>query len=102
MNRHPSGRRHFRRSLPWHVFYGSEELVKEGTILDMNETACRIAGCMPVEAGTRLRLCIWSSQSPEDIVVAQGTVKWAKGLHFGLILDQVNVKNHFGSLHSAG
>ena|SRR5689334_3544959 len=63
------------------------ELAGEGSILDMHETGCRIAGCMPVEPGMRLRLCLWPSKDAKDIVVAQGLVKWAKGLQFGVALD---------------
>jgi hypothetical protein len=87
MNRRDSTRRQSRNSVLWRVFYGSEELVGEGTILDMHGSGCRIAGCMPVEAGMHLRLCIWPSQNPQDIVVARGLVKWAKGLQFGVALE---------------
>ena len=87
MSRRDSTRRQVRRALLWRVFYGSDELAGEGSILDMHETGCRIAGCMPVEPGTRLRLCLWPSEDPKDIVVAQGCVKWAQGLQFGVALD---------------
>src|ERR1041385_986636 len=87
MSRRDSTRRQVRSSLLWRVFYGSDELAGEGSILDMHETGCRIAGCMPVEPGMRLRLCMWPSEDSKDIVVAQGSVKWAKGLQFGVALD---------------
>jgi len=87
MSRRHSTRRQSRHSVLWRVFYGSEELVGEGNILDMHGSGCGIAGCMPVEAGMHLRLCIWPSQNPQDIVVAQGVVTWVKGLQFGVVLD---------------
>jgi len=87
MRRRQSTRRQSRHSVLWRVFYGSEELAGEGSILDMHETGCRVVGCMPVEAGTHLRLCIWPSRNPQDIVVAQGLVTWVKGLQFGVDLD---------------
>ena len=70
-------RRQSRLALSWQVFYGSGELVGQGSIVDVHENGCRITGRMPV-----------------DIVVAQGTVRWARGLEFGLLLDA-----HMPNLH---
>ena len=87
MSRRTHVRRQFRRSLLWRVFYGSGELMGQGTIVDVHENGCRIAGCMPVELGTHLRLCIWPTDHPTDILVVQGSVKWVRGLEFGILLD---------------
>src|SRR5690348_4314588 len=87
VSRRQMTRRQVRRAVLWRVFYGTQDLAAEGSLLDMHETGCRIAGCMPVEPCWQLRLCIWPSDDPKDIVVCQGTVKWAKGLEFGLALD---------------
>lgn len=81
------GRRRSRQALSWQVFYGSGELVGQGSIVDVHENGCRITGRMPVEVGTHLRLCIWPTDNPTDIVVAKGTVRWTKGLEFGVFLD---------------
>jgi hypothetical protein len=62
--------------------------VADGTLVDMSEMGCHIAGCMPVEVGMRLRLCIWASDGSIEIVVAHGSVRWAKGLEFGVQLDE--------------
>jgi hypothetical protein len=88
MSRRHHGRRQSRRSLLWHVFYGSSELVGQGSIVDVHEKGCRIAGCMPVDVSTHLRLCIWPTDNPTDIVVVQGSVMWTRGLEFGLLLDR--------------
>jgi hypothetical protein len=37
-------RRQSRRSVLWRVFYGSESLVADGTLVDMSEMGCHIAG----------------------------------------------------------
>ena len=87
MTRRLYARRQSRRPLVWRVFYGSGELVGQGSIVDVHENGCRVRGRMPVEVGTRLRLCIWPSDNPTDILVARGTVRWARGLEFGLLLD---------------
>lgn len=87
MGRRTHVRRQFRRSLLWHVFYGTGELMGQGTVVDVHENGCRIAGCMAVELGTHLRLCIWPTDHPTDIVVVQGCVKWVRGLEFGVLLD---------------
>ena len=87
MTRRYHARRQSRQALLWRVFYGSGELVGQGSIVDVHKNGCRISGCMPVEVGSHLRLCIWPTDNPTDIVVAQGTVRWARGLEFGLLLD---------------
>jgi len=87
MPRREHARRQSRLALSWRVFYGSGELVGQGSIVDVHQTGCRIIGRMPVEVGTRLRLCIWPSDNPTDIVVTQGTVRWTRGLEFGLLWD---------------
>jgi hypothetical protein len=86
MTRRSYTRRQSRRALIWRVFYGGGELIGQGSIVDVHENGCRVTGCMPVEVGTHLRLCIWPTDSPTDILVVQGTVRWARGLEFGLFL----------------
>jgi hypothetical protein len=80
-------RRVSRRLVSWRVFYGSDSLLAEGGMLNMNDVGCHVAGCMPVEVGMRLRLCIWASEGSIEIVVAHGSVRWVKGLQFGLQFD---------------
>ena len=87
MTRRQYARRLSRRPLVWRVFYGSGELVGQGSIVDVHENGCRVIGRTPVEVGAHLRLCIWPSDNPTDILVVRGTVRWARGLEFGLILD---------------
>ena len=87
MTRRYHARRQSRQALLWRVFYGSGELVGQGSIVDVHKNGCRISGRMPVEVGSHLRLCIWPTDNPTNIVVAQGTVRWARGLEFGLLLD---------------
>ena len=88
MTRSQYARSQSRRSLIWRVFYGSGELAGQGSIVDVHDTGCRITGRMPVEVSTHLRLCIWPTDNPTDIIVVQGTVRWARGLEFGLLLDR--------------
>ena len=88
MTRRQHARRQFRRSLLWHVFYGSSELVGQGSIVDVHEKGCRVVGCMPVDVSTHLRLCIWPTDNPTEIIVLQGSVMWTRGLEFGLLLDR--------------
>lgn len=87
MTRRYHARRQSRRALLWRVFYGSGELVGQGSIVDVHENGCRITGRMLVEVGSHLRLCIWPTDNPTDIIVVKGTVRWARGLEFGLLLD---------------
>jgi hypothetical protein len=69
------------------VFYSNEEVVGEGTVVDMHTTGYRIAGCKPVVPGMRLRLCLWPCQYSKEMLETQETVKWTKGLQFGLALE---------------
>jgi len=88
MSRRHQTRRQARPALLlWRVSYGNEDHVGEGIVLDMHTIGCRIAGCMPVEAGMRLRLSLWPCQYSKEMFETQGTVKWTKGLQFGLVLD---------------
>ena len=86
MTRRSYTRRQSRRALIWRVFYGGGELIGQGSIVDVHENGCRVTGCMPVEVGTHLRLCIWPTDNPTDILVVKGTVRWVRGLEFGLFL----------------
>lgn len=88
MSRRQYGRRQSRRALVWRVFYGSDELLGRGSIVDVHENGCRITGCMPVDVGVHLRLCIWPTDNPTHIIVVEGAVKWTKGLEFGILLDR--------------
>jgi hypothetical protein len=80
-------RRRSRQALLWRVFYGTEELIGQGSIVDVHETGCRIVGCMPVEAGMHVRICMWPTENLGGILAARGCVKWAKGLEFGVLFD---------------
>ena len=73
--------------LLWRVTYGNEERVGVGIVLAMHKTDCHIAGRMRVKTGMRLWLCLWPSQSPEEMCETAGIVTWTKGPQFGLVLD---------------
>lgn len=47
-----------------------------------------------------LRLCIWPSQNPQDIVVAPALVNWAEGFHFGVALEKSEWKGAEQDIHS--
>jgi hypothetical protein len=55
MNRRHRTRRHARPALLWRTTYGNRARVGVGIILDMHETVCRIAGCMPKKTGSLMR-----------------------------------------------
>lgn len=87
MRRRARGRGQDRQSRCWRVFYGTTELVGEGTVLDLHRQGCRIIGCMPVEIGSDVRLCIWLDQNAEEIAIVHGSVRWVNGLQFGVVFD---------------
>jgi PilZ domain-containing protein len=78
-----------RRRVPllWHVSYGNKDRAGVGTVVDIHEDGCRIAGSLPVKVGLRLHLCLWPTQYPKETLELRGTVKWTNGLQFGLAFD---------------
>jgi hypothetical protein len=83
MTRRQHARRQSRRTLVWRVFYGSGELIGQGSVVDVHENGCRVTGRMPVEGGTRLRLCIWPTDNPPIFLSCRARSDGREDLNLG-------------------
>jgi hypothetical protein len=82
-------RRHVRFTVRWPVLYGTDELVAQGTLLDVSATGCRFAGTMPLESGMPLWLRLYPEERDGLISIEQASVMWANSNEFGLELTYV-------------
>ena len=82
-------RRHVRFTVRWPVLYGTDELVAQGTLLDLSATGCRFAGTMPLESGMPLWLRLYPEQRDGLISIEQASVRWVNSNEFGLELTDV-------------
>jgi hypothetical protein len=66
------------------VLYGGDELLAEGTVLDLTQIGWRIAGAMPVRPGMQLALAVWVPEKREPLRVERATVLWVNGCEFAI------------------
>jgi hypothetical protein len=77
-------RRQSRFPVSWPVLYGGDELLAEGTVLDLTQIGWRIAGAMPVRPGMQLALAVWVPEKREPLRVERATVLWVNGCEFAI------------------
>jgi len=76
-------RHHARFDIRWPVLYGNDELLGQGTLLDISEMDCRVAGTMPVTAGMVLNLWVFPPHEGDELYVEEARVLWVNGQEFG-------------------
>jgi hypothetical protein len=75
---------HSRFVAQWPVTYWNDELFGQGTVLNVSNLGCRMAGTMTVEEGMRLKLWI-SPPTKEDVLcIEEARVLWVKDHEFGV------------------
>jgi hypothetical protein len=79
-------RHHARFVVRWLVLYGNDELLGQGTLLDVSHVGCQLAGTMPVAVGMVLKLWVSSSHKEDQLCVEEARVIWVRGQEFGLEL----------------
>jgi PilZ domain len=68
----------------WPVTYWNDEVFGQGTVLNLSNAGCRMAGTMTVEEGARLTLWI-SPPTKEDVLcIDEARVMWVHGHQFGV------------------
>ena len=82
-------RRTARFAVRWPLVYGNDDLIAQGTLLDVSATGCRFAGTMPLEPGMPLWLQVHPEQREGLISIEQASVVWIKNNEFGLELKQL-------------
>ena len=66
------------------MVYGSEELVGEGTVLDLTSLGWRLAGSMPVVPDMQLALQISIPERSAPLQIKRATVLWVKDHEFAI------------------
>ena len=82
-------RRHNRFPVSWPALYRGDEVLAEGTVLDLTHTGWRIAGTMPVMPGMRLAIKLWVPDKPEPVRISAATVLWVKNCEFAIEVQEM-------------
>lgn len=80
---HPM-RRHSRFPVRWSMFYGNDQFLAEGTVLDVTALGWRVAGTMAVIPGTHITLQVWVPDKIRPLYVPRATVLWVTGQEFAI------------------
>jgi hypothetical protein len=75
----------------WPLLYANKKLIGQGTVLNVSQKNCHVAGTMPVAAGMVLKLWVSPAHRDEVLYVKEARVLWARAHEFGLELRQVDV-----------
>lgn len=78
----------------WPLLYGNDELLGQGTVLNISRISCRLAGTMPVAVGMLLKLWACPGQKEDELYVAEARVLWVRRHEFGLELRRMGLKDH--------
>lgn len=77
-------RRYSRFPVRWPMLYGSDDLVAEGTVLDVTSLGWRLAGSMPVAPGMQLTLQVSIPERSTSLRIHRATVLWVKDHEFAI------------------
>jgi hypothetical protein len=77
---------HARFSVKWPATYWNEGLFARGTILDISQIGCQMAGTMSVAPGMLLKLWIAPPYGEDTLCIEEARVLWSKDYEFGLEL----------------
>jgi hypothetical protein len=80
---------HSRFVARWPVTYWNDDLVGQGTILNISHLGCRMAGTMTVEEGMRLQLWIAPPNKADQLCVQEALVLWVRDHEFGIRFQRV-------------
>jgi hypothetical protein len=83
-NRPNPVRRYSRFPVRWPMLYGSDELIAEGTVLDLTSLGWRLAGSMPVVPGMQLTLQVSIPERSTPLRIQRATVLWVKDHEFAI------------------
>lgn len=83
-NRTSPVRHQSRFPVSWPVLYGGDEVLAEGTVLDLTQIGWRVAGAMPVRPGMQLTLAVWVPVKRDPVRIERATVLWVNGCEFAI------------------
>ena len=78
----------------WPVLYANQELVGQGTLLNISHRGGHVAGTMRVDTGMVLKMWISPRHRADALYVKEARVLWARANEFGLELRQVDTNDH--------
>lgn len=84
INRLNPVRRYSRFPVKWPVLYGNDELLAEGTVLDLTSLGWRLAGSMPVVPGMQLTLQVSIPERSTPLRIQRATVLWVNNHEFAI------------------
>ncbi|MBX3302140.1 MAG: hypothetical protein KF693_07985 [Nitrospira sp.] len=93
-NRPNPVRRYSRFPVRWPMLYGSDELVAEGTVLDLTSLGWRLAGSMPVVPGMQLTLQVSIPERSTPLRIQRATVLWVKDHEFAIEAHEMAPIDH--------
>ena len=78
--------------VPISIIYRGQNSAGDGAVQELSRSGCRILGNDPVIAGETLSVQIVLPTFEQPLVIEQATVKWVKGLEFGLAFKQLQAR----------
>jgi PilZ domain-containing protein len=78
----------------WPMLYANEELIGQGTLMNLSHGGCQVAGTMPVAVGMLLKVWVSPGHREEALFVKEARVLWAREHEFGLELRHVQRSDH--------
>jgi hypothetical protein len=94
MKIHTELRSHPRFAVLWRVLYGNQEVFGQGSVFNVSHGGCQVTTLLPVPAGTRLKLWIFTPDRKDPLYVGEARVCWAEGHQCGLELGRLHVTDH--------
>ncbi len=87
-------RRYSRFPVKWPVLYGNDELLAEGTVLDLTSLGWRLAGSIPVIPGMQLMLQVSIPERSTPLRIQRATVLWVNNHEFAIEAHDMDPIDH--------
>ncbi|MGH7181128.1 MAG: PilZ domain-containing protein [Nitrospiraceae bacterium] len=72
------------------MLYLARDFAGQGIVCEISRVGCRVLGNDPVVAGEAMSVRISLLTYPKPLVIEQATVRWVKGLEFGVAFDHLD------------
>lgn len=87
-------RQHARFVVQWPMIYANEEVIGQGTLLNVSHVGCQGVGTMPLAVGMRLKMWVSPAHRENPLHVKEARVLWSSAHEFGLELRDVDPADH--------
>ncbi len=72
---------------------GDDVLIGDGMVVDLSDGGLGIRGDAPVQVGMDVTLFLYLADSEDLLFVVEATVAWSKGHLFGVILNELSLRD---------